>query len=171
MPLAERAFIMVWDGMRPDLVSPELTPNLAALAGRGVRLLDSHAVFPTVTRVNSASLSTGVLPAAHGIVGNSLYAPLVDARAAISVGDHRSLYALIESRGGRLLPPDSLADRVARVGGRTVVVSSGTPGSAFLCHPRVRECPGDRIFNPAIMLPQEAAHELTARLGPIPQPT
>src|SRR5262249_45637455 len=106
-----------------------------------------------------------------GIVGNSLYAPLVDARAAISVGDHRSLYALIESRGGRLLPADSVADRVARAGGRTVVVSSGTPGSAFLCHPRVRECPGDRILNPAIMLPQEADDELTARLGPIPEPT
>ena len=43
-----------------------------------------------------------------GIAGNSLYAPLVDRRAAISIGDHRSLYALIESRGGRLLPRESL---------------------------------------------------------------
>src|SRR5437763_13576579 len=103
MPLAERAFIMVWDGMRPDLVSEELTPNLAALAAGGVRLLDSHAVFPTVTRVNSASLSTGTLPGTHGIVGNTLYAPKVDSLAPISIGDHRSLYKLIDSRGGRLL--------------------------------------------------------------------
>ncbi|MBA2450887.1 MAG: alkaline phosphatase family protein, partial [Chloroflexi bacterium] len=111
--VAQRAFVMVWDGMRPDLISPELTPNLVRLAGEGVRCSDSHAVFPTVTRVNSASLATGVLPAVHGIVGNSLYAPLVDRRAAISVGDHRSLFALIESRGGRLVPCDTLADRVA----------------------------------------------------------
>jgi arylsulfatase A-like enzyme len=165
---ADRACIMVWDGMRPDLVSPELTPNLARLAAGGVRCLDSHAVFPTVTRVNSASLSTGTLPAAHGIVGNTLYAPLVDPREPISIGDHRSLYKLIESRGGRLLPPDTLADRVHRAGGRTVVVSSGTPGSAFLCHPRVRECDGDRLFNPAIMLPDGAEQELTSRFGPIP---
>ena len=168
-PRAERALVVVWDGMRPDLVSAELTPNLARLAADGVFFLDSHAVFPTVTRVNSASLSTGLLPAGHGIAGNSLYAPLVDRRAAISIGDHRSLYALIESRGGRLLPHDTLADRVALAGGRTVVVSSGSPGSAFLCHPRVRECGGDRIFNPAIMLPEGVAEELTSRFGPIPE--
>ena len=171
MSVAQRAFVMVWDGMRPDLISPELTPNLVRLAGEGVRCSDSHAVFPTVTRVNSASLATGVLPAVHGIVGNSLYAPLVDRRAAISVGDHRSLFALIESRGGRLVPCDTLADRVAAAGGRTVVVSTGSPGSAFLCHPRVRECDGDRLFNPAIMLPGGAADELVAGLGPIPAPT
>jgi phosphonoacetate hydrolase len=169
--LAERAFIMVWDGMRPDLVSPELTPNLARLAAGGVWFSDSHAVFPTVTRVNSASLATGVLPAVHGIVGNSLYAPRVDPRAAISVGDHRSLEALIESRGGRLVPRDTLADRVAQARGRTVVVSTGSPGSAILCHPRVRECPGDRIFNKAIMLPAGADRELTRALGAIPETT
>lgn len=162
---------MVWDGMRPDLIGPGLTPHLARLAAEGVIFGDSHAVFPTLTRVNAASLSTGTLPGSHGIVGNSLYAPLVDRRAPISVGDHRSLYALIESRGGRLLPRDTLADRVAQSGGRTVVVSSGTPGSAFLCHPRVRECDGDRIFNPAIMLPAGAEEELTARFGPIPAAT
>lgn len=166
-----RAVIMVWDGMRPDLISPHLTPHLAHLATEGVRFLDSHAVFPTVTRVNSASLATGALPGGHGIVGNSLYAPLVDPTAPISIGDHRSLYALIKTRGGRLLPLDTLADRVSSAGGRTVVVSSGSPGSAFLCHPRVLEFPDDRLYNPAIMLPETALVELERRFGPIPAPT
>jgi arylsulfatase A-like enzyme len=170
MPLAERALVMVWDGMRPDLVSPELTPNLIRLTATGVRFLDSHAVFPTVTRANSASLSTGALPAGHGIIGNSLYAPLVDPRAPISIGDHRSLYLLIETLGGRLLPCDTLADRIALAGGRTVVVSSGTPGSALLCHPRVRESPDDRLFHPAFVLPEHASDELTRRFGPLPSP-
>ena len=62
MSAATRAFVMVWDGMRPDLISPELTPNLWRLTQSGVRCLDSHAVFPTVTRINSASLSTGCSP-------------------------------------------------------------------------------------------------------------
>ena len=168
---ARRAFVMIWDGMRPDLVSPELTPNLARLAAGGVHCLDSHAVYPTVTRVNSASLSTGALPGSHGIVGNTLFAPLVDRREPVSIGDHRTLFALIESRGGRLLPRDTLADRVAAAGGRTVVVSSGTPGSAFLCHPRVLDCPGDRIFNHALMLPDGARDELEARVGPLPPPS
>ena len=47
--------VVVWDGMRPDLISPALTPILARLADDGVRFRDSHAVFPTVTRINSAS--------------------------------------------------------------------------------------------------------------------
>jgi arylsulfatase A-like enzyme len=162
---------MVWDGMRPDLISTDLTPNLARLAGEGVNCLDSHAVYPTVTRVNAASLSTGALPGRHGIVGNNLYAPLVERRAPVSIGDHRTLYALIESRGGRLLPGDTLADRVSGAGGRSVIVSSGSPGSAFLCHPRVEEFPGDRLFNPAVMLPASAQDELAAQLGPLPAPT
>ena len=171
MSVAQRAFVMVWDGMRPDLISPDLTPNLARLAGEGVSFRDSHAVFPTVTRVNSASLSTGALPAAHGIVGNSFYAPLVDRRDPISIGDHRSLYALVASRGGRLLPRETLADRIHAAGGRSVMVSTGSPGSALLCHPGADECEGDRVFNPAIMLPASAADELTSRFGPIPDGT
>ena len=161
---------MVWDGMRPDLISAELTPNLIRLTSTGARMLDSHAVFPTVTRVNSASLATGVPPAVHGIVGNSLYAPKVDPRAAISIGDHRGLYALIETRGGRLLPCDTLADLVGRRGGRTVVVSSGSPGSAFLCHPRVRETTDDRLFHPALIWPETWQDSVIARLGPLPEP-
>src|ERR671917_408146 len=123
-----RAFVMVWDGMRPDLISPELTPSLWALAEGGVRFAESHAVFPTVTRINSATLATGCLPSGHGIVGNSLYAAAVDPNGPFNTGDHRALEALIRLRGGRLLPRDTLADRVAEAGGRTVVVSTGSPG-------------------------------------------
>ena len=94
MSAATRAFVMVWDGMRPDLISPELTPNLWRLTQAGVRCLDSHAVFPTVTRINSASIATGSLPGGHGILGNSLFVPAVNAREAINMGDHRSLEAL-----------------------------------------------------------------------------
>lgn len=32
MSLARWAFIMVWHGMRPDLISPQLTANLSGLA-------------------------------------------------------------------------------------------------------------------------------------------
>ncbi len=166
-----RAFVMVWDGMRPDLISPELTPNLWALAEAGVRFADSHAVFPTVTRINSATLSTGCLPTSHGIVGNSLYATAVDPSGPFNTGDHRALEALLRLRGGRLLPYDTLADRVAQAGGRTVVVSTGSPGSALLCHPRVRDWPGDRLLHPATPVPDDALGPVVERLGPIPGQT
>ena len=173
MSAATRAFIMVWDGMRPDLITAELTPNLWRLTQNGVRCQDSHAVFPTVTRINSASLATGSQPAGHGILGNSLYVPAVDARQAINMGDHRSLEALAKLRGGRAVQRESLADRVGAAGGRTVVVSTGSPGSAWLCHPRMLERAeaGDRLFHPAFHSPSDAFEPAIARFGPIPEAT
>jgi hypothetical protein len=170
---ANRAFVMVWDGMRPDLISPELTPSLWRLTQTGVRFQDSHAVFPTVTRINSASLATGSQPASHGILGNSLYVPSVDPRQPINMGDHRSLEALAALRDGRVVGRESLADRVAAAGGRTVAVSTGSPGSAWLCHPGVREraAAGDRLLHAAFPSPTDAFEPAIAKLGPIPPAT
>ncbi|MFN8634687.1 MAG: alkaline phosphatase family protein [Chloroflexota bacterium] len=171
MSAASRAFVMVWDGMRPDLISPELTPHLWGLAQRGVRFQDSHAVFPTVTRINSASLATGSLPAGHGILGNSLYVPAVNPTKAINMGDHRELEAVAALRGGRVVLRESLADRVAASGGKTVVVSTGSPGSAWLCHPRIRErvADGDLLIHPAIPTPSEVLEPLVKRFGAVPK--
>ena len=49
----ERACLMVWDGLRPDQVSAETTPNLWQLAQQGVWFERSYAVYPTLTRANS----------------------------------------------------------------------------------------------------------------------
>jgi arylsulfatase A-like enzyme len=164
---------MVWDGMRPDLISADLTPNLWRLVQSGVHCKDSHAVFPTVTRINSASLSTGSQPANHGILGNSLYVRAVDPKQAINMGDHRSLEALARLRGGRAVLRESLADRVGAAGGRTVVVSTGSPGSAWLCHPRILERAeaGDVLLHPAFYSPAGAFDPAIAKLGPIPEAT
>jgi arylsulfatase A-like enzyme len=175
MGAATRAFVMVWDGMRPDLISAELTPNLWRLAQAGVRCRDSHAVFPTVTRINSASLATGAQPANHGILGNSLYVREVDARTSINMGDHRALEAVAALRGGRAVERESLADLVGAAGGKTVVVSTGSPGSAWLCHPRMREAErvaaGDTLIHPVIPSPPDALEGVISRLGPMPAAT
>ncbi len=175
MAAATRAFLMVWDGMRPDLISADLTPNLWKLTQTGVRFQDSHAVFPTVTRINSASLATGAQPANHGILGNSLYVRDVDPRAAINMGDHRALEAVAALRGGRAVLRESLADLVGAAGGRTVVVSTGSPGSAWLCHPRMREADrvaaGDTLIHPVIPSPASALEPVVAKLGPMPAAT
>src|SRR3954453_4451782 len=34
-PRTERVIVLVWDGMRPDYVTQDLTPNLCALAASG----------------------------------------------------------------------------------------------------------------------------------------
>lgn len=175
MGAATRAFVMVWDGMRPDLISAELTPHLWNLTQTGVRFRDSHAVFPTVTRINSASLATGTQPANHGILGNSLYVRDVDPKQAINMGDHRALEAVAALRGGRAVGREALADLVGAAGGRTVVVSTGSPGSAWLCHPRMREADritaGDTLLHPVIPSPAGALEPVVAKLGPVPAAT
>lgn len=76
-PLPARArnlVIFVADGLRADSVNPVDAPTLSALATRGVRFADSHAVFPTFTTPNAAAIATGEYPGQSGDFSNSLYA-------------------------------------------------------------------------------------------------
>ena len=76
--------LIVVDGLRPDFVTADFTPHLHRVAQRGVLFSNHHAVFPTVTRVNAASISTGAYPRTHGLMGNSVFMPKVDASSALS---------------------------------------------------------------------------------------
>ena len=42
-----RVLIVSFDGLRPDMVTPELMPNLTAFAKSGVWFTHSRATFPT----------------------------------------------------------------------------------------------------------------------------
>jgi predicted AlkP superfamily pyrophosphatase or phosphodiesterase len=161
-----RAFLMVWDGLRPDMITEQFTPNLSRLAAEGVRFSDSHAVFPTVTRANSASIATGALPATHGIPGNTFYAPALDPARVLATSDAAHLGRLAAYRGGRLLTCDTLADRLAGAGGRTVVVSTGSTGSALLQHPTCEPRQG-LLLNPGLWL-GTSRERIEARIGPMP---
>ena len=88
--------LIIWDGLRPDAVTAETAPFLHRMANRGVFCRNSHAVFPTSTRINSASLTTGCYPGRHGIVDNELYIPALNAREVVSCADWRALKALAE---------------------------------------------------------------------------
>ena len=80
---ARLVIVFVVDGLRPDAITAADTPTLHRLRAEGVWYANSHAVFPTVTRVNAATLATGGQPGTHGIVGNQMYIPAVDAERAI----------------------------------------------------------------------------------------
>ena len=64
----ERFLLVVFDGLRPDLVRPDTTPNLLRLAAMGTRFARARSVFPSETRVCSATVTTGCLPRRHGLV-------------------------------------------------------------------------------------------------------
>src|SRR5690349_15839110 len=109
----ERAFVMVWDGLRHDMVSPDATPNLWRLAQSGVWFERSHAVYPTLTRANSPAISTGCRPGRAGVPGNTFLLRSADGTlASHSSGDVASLQRLSQSDGQPVLLVDTLADRV-----------------------------------------------------------
>jgi len=54
--------IFIADGLRSGMVTPQTAPTLAMVRDQGVNLINSHAVYPTVTTVNASAIATG-----HGI--------------------------------------------------------------------------------------------------------
>lgn len=67
------------DGFRWDYQGMTETPVLDALAARGVssRLIPT---FPTMTFTSHHSIATGLHPAEHGVVGNTMYDPGIAGR-------------------------------------------------------------------------------------------
>src|SRR5256885_16972623 len=72
-------------------------PNYFALARSGVVFADHHAVYPTFTMMNSASIATGTYPGMHGFYGNVVYAPNAKGKNAKGVAIDFLAPALIEA--------------------------------------------------------------------------
>ena len=60
-PITDRVIVAVFDGLRPDMVTSEFTPNILRLADRGTWFRQARSVFPSVTRVATTSIATGAL--------------------------------------------------------------------------------------------------------------
>src|SRR5258705_3242898 len=96
---ARRVIVFVWDGLRADELTPDIAPNYFALARSGTVFADHHAVYPTFTMMNSASIATGTYPGAHGFYGNVVYAPSAKGRNAKGADIDFSAPAFIEDFG------------------------------------------------------------------------
>lgn len=63
-----RCVVVLADGLRPDVVTAPLAPNLTALGAAYTRAAEAVTVRPSVTVAALASLATGVAPATHGLI-------------------------------------------------------------------------------------------------------
>src|SRR5579871_354928 len=70
---ASHVVMIVWDGMRPDFVTPQYCPTLYELANKGTFFARNHAVYVSTTEVNGTALATGVHPDHSGIIANTEY--------------------------------------------------------------------------------------------------
>jgi arylsulfatase A-like enzyme len=137
---ARRVIVFVWDGLRADDLTPEITPNYFALARSGVVFADHHAVYPTFTMMNSASIATGTYPGAHGFYGNVVYAPTakgknakgaeIDFSAPAFIEDFGVVEAVRDAYQGKLTLVSTMLQAAQAKGLATVAV--GKFGAAFI---------------------------------------
>jgi arylsulfatase A-like enzyme len=129
----KRAVLMIIDGLRADMVTPTLTPNLCQIARTGRLFRQHRSVFPSATRVNSASIATGCLPITHGLFGNTIALDEGDGLKPVSVGSPDFRERLRAATGRTLLAP-TLAEHVADIGGAHIY-SNSSAGAAHLQDP------------------------------------
>ena len=158
-----RHLLVVVDGLRPDYVKAELMPHLTALGKRGVVFARHHSVYPTVTRVNASSISTGTYPERHGLLGNSVFFPRVDPSRFLDTSDRAALMKVAAAEGNLLMAP-TLAESLETAGRKMLVVSSGSPGSAFLNNHKLA---GGAILHYGFVLPDSMRDAMNA-IGPAP---
>ena len=65
--------LFVPDGLRPNSVTPETAPTLAAVRDKGVNFVNPHALFPTFTMANASGLATGHFLGDTGAFSNTIY--------------------------------------------------------------------------------------------------
>ncbi|HVY31347.1 MAG TPA: alkaline phosphatase family protein [Polyangiaceae bacterium] len=136
-----KTVLLVLEGLRPELVSEELTPNLWRIAEGGVRFSRVSSVLPSNRLAAAASLATGTLPGRHGVLGEHAYWPgavvrdsagrTLDTSQPIDLEDRGTLESLQQNLKGGLLRSRSLVEVAASAGFRTAVIGRSGPASVF----------------------------------------
>ena len=160
-----RVLIVAFDGLQPSQVRADLAPNLAAFAEGGVTFARNHPVFPTVTRINVASLVTGRHPGAHGLAGNTVVMRDYDPNNILEAMEPQ-LSRVAERTGDVLLTP-TLADILHAHGQEFIAVGVGTSGNAYVQNPRA-ETLGGATIHPEFCMPRDLHDEIVERFGPWP---
>jgi phosphonoacetate hydrolase len=165
----ERVVVVVFDGLRPDLVRADTTPNLHRFREQGASFVQARSVFPSVTRVCSSSIATGAPPAVHGIVGNAFFHLGVNGQRPLdlaTIEDFRR-FALA---GEPPLTAPTFADVLAAAGKRLAIAHGGSPGATFALAPAAAQ-QGHWVYSahgPQASVTPDAVHAVRARFGPEP---
>ncbi|GLQ55811.1 hypothetical protein GCM10010862_30700 [Devosia nitrariae] len=164
-----RFLVLVLDGLRPDLVTSRDMPNLAAFRDRGASLTLSKAQFPTHTRVNKTSFSSGSTPKHHGVHFNKIYDPNLAPDQVIDLGDHADVEKADSQ--GRLITATTIGHALRDAGHQFALVHCGMSGAPWLLNYR-----GDRIGQEHVSMAgyghstAEAARLVFEELGDLPDP-
>lgn len=121
---AEHIVVLVWDGMRPDFITPQHCPTLYSLATNGTFFRRNHCVFVSTTQANGAAIATGAYPGRNGIQANVDFRPELSFLSAYA---SESLDAVRRGdllTGGHYLSLPTLAETLQQAGIRTLIAGT-----------------------------------------------
>src|ERR1051325_6680708 len=127
---AKHLVVVVWDGMRPDFITPQYTPTLYDLARRGVFFKNHHPVYISSTEVNGTAIATGVYPNRSGIIANRDYRPELNWQDSLGTETMEAIRRGDLLTGGRYIAVPTVAEILHDAGIRTVI--AGTKPVALL---------------------------------------
>jgi len=163
-----RIVVVVWDGMRPDFVTAETTPQLWALAQRGVFFSQHHPVYLSATEVNGTALATGAYPARSHVIANVDYRPAIDAQKSIAIEDPATVAKGDAISGGHYLGAPTVAELLHARGVRTAIAGSKPITLLHDRAPRADTPAVSPVIFEGATLPSELAARLTAAHGAFP---
>jgi arylsulfatase A-like enzyme len=170
--MTARVLVILFDGLRPDLIGPATTPHLHRLQQQGVVLARQRTVYPSETRVALTTLVTGAEPGRHGIVGNAYLDRAFDAPRYVDTADDRIIETHDEDAGGALVHAPSLGEVLATHGRMMAVLGSNSSGATLLLNHKARRL-GHLMLSghfACIATSRQKLAALEARLGPLPAP-
>ena len=159
-----RTLIVFFDGLRPDYITAENMPNLYAFSKKAAYGKQHHSVFPTVTRVNASSYSTGSYPGTHGLMGNSVYFPQVNKTKALNTGNASEIDEITKATDNHVLTAASLGELVQQNGSNMMVFSSGTTGQALMQNHKIS---GGAVINPSMVRPESMKEKVMSEIGSV----
>jgi phosphonoacetate hydrolase len=162
--------IVVFDGLRPDMVTPETMPYLSRFVSDGTYFSNARTVFPSSTRPSAAALATGSTPRRNGIVHNKYFDPNIFSDHMFRPNLVSDIEAGMAAYDGNLLSTPCLGDLAAEAGYTMATLLSGSAGTSRLINPRAKEYKnislGFRGWEDSC--PADIVRELIERHGPLP---
>jgi arylsulfatase A-like enzyme len=164
---ASHVVLIVWDGMRPDLISQENTPTLFEMSKKGVTFLHHHPVYVSSTEVNGTALATGVYPNESTIIANDEFRPGINPRQVVEMQGTATVRKGDELTQGHYLAFPTVSEILHENGLHTAI--AGTKPVAIL-HDRAERPEGSlgTILFAGETLPKSVQENLTAALGAFP---
>jgi arylsulfatase A-like enzyme len=167
-PAERHVVVVVWDGMRPDFVNEQTSPNLWALAQAGVFFASHHPVYLSATEVNGIAIATGMYPAHSLVIANTDFRPRIDPENSVGIEIPSVVRKGDEISGGHYLGATTIAEFLHARSLATVIAGSK---QVTLLHDRARR-PNEPGVSPVLYqgaaLPPGLEAVLTQALGDFP---